>query len=433
MKIRPRFWNRLSEEERQAILSRSETDISAVSGTISLILAEVKQHGDSAIIAYTREFDGVDLSNLPFAVTADEFTAAGLSLAPDVKNAIEYAIENVRRFHLPQKPESFSLNEIRPGVYAGERATPIGSAGLYVPRGRGSFPSMLYMLAVPAQVAGVERVCVVTPPGPGGEVDAACLYAASLCGVEKVYRIGGSQSIAALAYGTETIAAVDKIVGPGSMYVSAAKRILYGTVDVGLPAGPSESVVIADESADPWKVTLDLMIEAEHGSDSSAILVTPSIELAEACAALLENEIETLEEPRKTFVRDVFSNYGAILVTEKMSDAIDFVNDFAPEHLQIQTRDPFTELSGIKNAGEILLGDKVPFSLANYAVGANAVLPTGGKAKTYSAVSVRDFMKFSSIVYLTEEGYADVSEKARVLADYEGFQTHANAVVKRSL
>lgn len=291
---------------------------------------------------------------------------------------------------------------------------------------------MLYMLAVPAQIAGVPDICVATPPLEDGSVDPASLYAAAQCGVTRVVRAGGAQAIAAMSYGTESIARVEKIVGPGSAYVAAAKRVVRGHVDVGLPAGPSESVVLADDSASPRNIALDLTIEAEHGSDSQALLVTPSTSLAKTVIDLLDGLIDELPEPRRGFVRDVLSGYGGVIVTETMDEAVDLVDRIAPEHLSIQTRDPFAELSEIGNAGEILLGEHTPFSLANYAAGANAVLPTGGAARTYSPVSVRDFSKYSSVVYATAGALQAAAHTVTTLADYEGFPAHARAIRRRS-
>ncbi len=424
-------WSKLPKEKKQYYLNRSEIDISRVSESVSGIINAVRTEGDAALRKFTKEFDGYDSAGISLKVSREEIDEAENTLDSTVKNALEYAIENITLFHESQKPLSIHFKEIKPGILAGEKPTPIESAGLYVPRGRGSFPSMLYMLAIPAKVAGVERVCVVTPPDKEGKVDPGCLYAAKLCGVGEIYRVGGAQAVAALAYGTESIDPVVKITGPGSMYVTAAKRLLYGIVDVGLPAGPSESMVLADGSADPWKVALDLLVESEHGSDSSAILVTDSLSLAEKTAEHVEKLVENLPEPRKTFVTDVFSGYGVILLVDSMEKGADIVNMFAPEHLQIQTKEPFTTLSLIKNAGEILLGDNLPFSAANYVTGANAVLPTGGTAKTFSAVSVRDFIKYSSVIYATESGYNNFRDHVITLADYEGFVTHGNALKLR--
>ena len=290
---------------------------------------------------------------------------------------------------------------------------------------------MVYMQAVPAQIAGVPRIVLVTPPLPDGTIDPACLYAAKLCGVHEVYKTGGSQAIAALAYGTESIAPVVKINGPGSQYVAAAKRLLAGVVDVGLPAGPSESMLLADETAKPWKVALDLLVEAEHGSDSSVVLVTTSEELAHQSAQYIGALAEGLPEPRRTFVKQVFSGYGAIVVCETLEEGAFIVNEFAPEHLSIQTEEPFETLSLITNASEILLGENLPFSGANYAAGPNAILPTGGAAKTFGPVSVRDFIKYNSVIFATGRGYDALRGPVTTLADYEGFPAHADAFRKR--
>ena len=432
MEIQTRRWKELDEDERRTILLRSESDIASVRESVEGIIRDVRTNGDRALRELTKRFDKADLTDLALRVDIREFEQARRKLSLEVRDALEYAVENVRRYHRTQQTHGLSLNESRPGVYAGERASAIPSVGLYVPRGRGSFPSMLYMLAVPAGVAGVERICVATPPNPDGTTDAACLYAAELCGVDEVYRIGGAQAIAAIAYGTESIPKVAKIIGPGSRYVSAAQRIVAGDVDVGLPAGPTESIVLADATADPKRVALDLLIEAEHGSDSSALLVTNSAALAEAVSAKVGKLVGQIPEPRRGFVHDVLTGYGGILLFDELSLAVEFVNEFAPEHLQIRTADPFQTLSSVRNAAEILLGGNTPFSAANYAIGANAILPTGGKAKTCSPVSVRDFQKYSSVLFLTEEGYLSLANHVTALADYEGFYTHALAIRARA-
>jgi histidinol dehydrogenase len=292
----------------------------------------------------------------------------------------------------------------------------------------------MYMLATPARIAGVPRIVVCTPPAPDGSVDPASLVAADLCGVHEIYRIGGAQAIAALAYGTSTIARVHKITGPGSGYVAAAKRLLYGTVDVGLPAGPSESILLADAGANPELVARDLLIEAEHGPDSSSLLVTDSRSLAEAVLALLPQKMAALPEWRQAFCRTVFESpqgTGGIVLASSMSEAIDFVNEYAPEHLEVQVQNHFALLPRLKNAGEILLGEHTPFCTGNYCVGTNAILPTGGFAHTFSCTSVYDFLKRTGIAYLTAEGYASLSETTRRLAEFEGFPAHANAVTGR--
>jgi histidinol dehydrogenase len=375
--------------------------------------------------------DGFDDPLMPLRVRQAEIDEAIEKLDTRVKEALEYAVQNVRLFHEQQADREFSMEQMSPGLLVGERTLPLASVGLYVPRGRGSFPSMLYMLAVPAAIAGVDRIVVTTPPGPDGAVDPACLFAASLCNVDEVYRVGGAQAIASLALGTESIARVDKIVGPGSAYVAAAKRLLRDYVDMGLPAGPSESLILADETADPFLVSRDLLIEAEHGADSQAVLVTTSRDLAERVAALLPDLIAQTPEPRKSFLESVFGSYGILLVAESLEQAASIVDTVAPEHLQIVTRDPLETLSYVRNAGEILLGPNSAFSLANYAAGVNAVLPTGGFARTWSGVSVADFTKRTGVVRVTEEAYPEIARHAAVLAEYEGFYWHHRALTDR--
>jgi histidinol dehydrogenase len=424
-------WSELSSEKKQKIFRRSEEDISSVLGQVQKIVDDVKLGGDTALLNYTAQFDKVTLTPRTLRVSEAEFDAAEAVLSPEVKAALQFAIENVEKVHRAQKPEGMTWIEVRPGLLAGERPLPIDSVGLYVPRGRGSFPSMVYMQGVPARIAGVPRIVMVTPPLEDGSVDPACLYAARLSGVHEVYKSGGPQAIAALTYGTETMAKVVKINGPGSMYVTAAKRLVSGLIDVGLPAGPSESAILADGTAKPWKVALDLMVEAEHGSDSCALLVTTSEDLAKQTALYIGALAEGLPEPRKTFVKDVFGGYGAILVCENAEEGASIINAFAPEHLSIQTEEPFATLSLISNASEILLGENLPFSGANYACGPNAILPTGGKAKTWGPTSVRDFMKFNSVIFATGLGYDQLKGPVVTLADYEGFPSHADAFRKR--
>jgi histidinol dehydrogenase len=287
---------------------------------------------------------------------------------------------------------------------------------------------MLYMMAVPAQIAGVKRIAVASPPDNKGRVDAACLYTAKLCGVHEVYAMGGAQAWAALAYGTESVGKVDKCLGPGSKYVAAAKRLLGDVLDCGLPAGPSESIILADATPDPRDIARNLMVEAEHGSDSAALLITDSESLALKVKTHISELGEQLPEPRRTFISDVMSGYGGIIIVESIEEGAGLTNRFATEHLQIRTADPFDTLGLIRNAGEILLGNNVPFSAANYSVGANAVLPTGGHARTWSGISVGDFKKRSSVVYMTESGLSDLRSHAAVLAEYEGFPAHRKAL-----
>ena len=420
--------------QKARLLRRAELQIDELIERVRPITQAVRERGDEALIEFTALFDRVLLTPDRLRVSPDEIELAHQLLDPPVHAAIEHAVRNVRTFHERQMPHEFWFTQVAPGVMAGEKITPITSVGLYVPRGKGAFPSVMYMLATPASIAGVPRIVVCTPPGPDGAVDPASLVAADLCGVHEIYRTGGAQAIAALAYGTATIARVHKITGPGSGFVAAAKRLLYGTVDVGLPAGPSESITLADSSAAPELLARDLIIEAEHGPDSSALLVTDSGSVAEAVMSLLPAKIVALPEWRQAFCRTVFEapeGTGGIVLATHMDEAIAFVNEYAPEHLEIQVREPFTLLPRLKNAGEILIGSYTPFSAGNYCVGTNAVLPTGGFAHMFSCTSVYDFLKRTGLAYVTAEGYPAVSETTRRLAEFEGFPAHANAVIGR--
>jgi histidinol dehydrogenase len=433
MQIRVFAWSSLTDAEKRTLLERSERDIAEAMPRAAEIIEAVRTRGDAALVEYTKKFNAADISRLPLAVSEREFDAAEKALSSAVKDAIVFCAGNVRAYHEEQLPGPMSLGEVRPGVYAGERAVPVPSVGLYAPRGKGSFPSSTYMMAAPASVAKVPRVVVVTPPDAEGRCDPATLFAARHCGAHEVYRVGGVQALAALAYGTESIRPVVKFMGPGNQYVTAAKRLLVGVVDVGLPAGPSESMIIADDTADPHRLALDLLIEAEHGPDSQALLVSASAALGRAVAALLPKLISELPEPRRSYVTEVLSHYGGIVQAKDEAEALSIVNDIAPEHLQVATADPLATLSGVRNAGEILLGQHTPFSLANYAIGANAVLPTGGKAKSASPLSVRDFLKYSSVAYVTAGGYGSLKDAAITLADYEGFAAHAKALRERNV
>lgn len=424
----------LDAAQRSRLLRRAELQIDELIERVRPIVQAVHERGDEALLEFTARFDHIQLTAEQLRVSRAEIDEAHQLLDPQIRAALEQAIHNVRTFHERQMPHEQWFTQVAPGVMAGEKITPITSVGLYVPRGKGAFPSVMYMLATPASIAGVPRIVVCTPPGPEGTVDPASLVAADLCGVHEIYRVGGAQAIAAMAYGTESIARVHKITGPGSGYVAAAKRLLFGTVDVGLPAGPSESILLADETADPELVARDLLIEAEHGPDSSSLLVTDSRSLAETVMGLLPDKMAALPEWRQNFCRTVWEapeGTGGIVLVANMQEAITFVNEYAPEHLEVQVREPFAILPELKNAGEILLGAYTPFCTGNYCVGTNAVLPTGGFAHTFSCTSVYDFLKRTGVAYLTQEGYNSVSDTTRRLAEFEGFPAHANAVTNR--
>jgi histidinol dehydrogenase len=321
------------------------------------------------------------------------------------------------------------LMEVRKGAFAGERWTPIRSVACYVPRGKGAFPSVMMMTTVPAVVAGVPEIVVLTPPTPEGGIDAASLFAAREAGVARVFRVGGAVAVAAAAYGTASIPKVAKIVGPGSPWVVAAKRHLADRIDTGLPAGPSEAIVLADATANPDIAALDLLIEAEHGADSSAYLVTDSREIAEKAIARLPELIANLGPERRAYVEAVLGGKcGGIVLAPSWDEAVRFTNDYAPEHLGILSAEPWQHLGSITDAGEILLGENTPMTIANFCLGPDCVLPTGGWARTFSALGVQDFMKRTSLGHITRTGFAEPAHHARVLATYEGFEAHAQAL-----
>lgn len=421
----------MNPAERVGLYRRKGVELGDLIPKVAPIVAGVRERGDEAVREFTKRFDGVDMEPARFRVPVEEMDAAVEGLSPDLRDAMQVSIANIGAFHERQvEPRTWDM-EIMPGIVAGEKVLPIGSVGLYVPRGKGSFPSMMMMAAVPAVVAGVDRIVAVTPPDGKGKADKATLAAARMIGLDECYAIGGAQAVAALAFGTETVPRVDKILGPGSGYVLAAKHLLSTEVDTGLPAGPSEAIVLADDSVDPLLAVTDLLIEAEHGPDSSAYLVTVDRMLAEKALELIPRLVGHLPGERREFCEAVFRSNGGVVLASDESDAVDFVNGFAPEHLQILTRDPERLLEKIRFAGEVLLGPFTPGTLANYSIGPNAILPTSGFAHTASALSVRDFTRRMSFSRVTEQGFAALAPKTLTLARYEGFAAHAAALSLR--
>ncbi len=325
--------SQLSADARTALMVRSETDIGNLDGYVRTLIDEVRSGGDAAVRAMTKRFDKVDLGDRPLRVTSEEFDTAAKRMPHRVMQALEAAATNIERGHQVQLHPPVIKTDTVPGVTVGERTLPLASVGLYVPRGKGSFPSVALMLGVPAKIAGVKRPVMVTPPAPDGTVDDATLVAARLVGVSEVYRVGGVQAVAALAYGTQSMPRVPKILGPGNSYVSAAKRVLFGVIDPGIPAGPSEALVYADDSANPDFAARDLLVEAEHGPDSTAVFLTTSEKLAKAIADRLPALINALPEPRKGFITENFKKRSGILLARDEDEALDFINDFAAEHL----------------------------------------------------------------------------------------------------
>jgi histidinol dehydrogenase len=433
MKINQWEWHKLDKAAREKIIRRAESEIEAAAEKVQAIIDDVRQRGDAALMDYAKKFDKADISGGIKASDA-EFEKAYKELDAKVIEAIRFCAESVRIHHKQQmdRVESQWMDEIRPGIYGGEKITAIDSAGIYVPRGKGAFPSMMYMQCVPAIVAGVPVIAVCTPPTPDGSADEASLVAADICGVRNVYKVGGAQAIAALAYGTQTVPRVVKVNGPGSSYVAAAKRLLSHVVDPGMPAGPSDSLVLADGAADPANTAWDMINEAEHGPDSATLLVTPSHELAASVLRLLPSLIASLPSPRREYLETVFSGYGGIMLCRDMDEAVEMANIYAAEHLLLKVEDAAALLPKIRNAGEILIGESTPMVLGNFGIGVNAVLPTGGHARTFSATSVWDYLKRSSLAYVSPESFGALKEYILTLADYEGFPGHARVLRERN-
>jgi len=419
----------LSEDQRRNLLKRAEVDLSGFIEKVRPIIQAVRDEGDKARIRFVRELDKANVAEGGIQVSEQEFDIAFGKVEKEVIEGIKFGIGNIRSFHEEQRPEAMWLKEVRPGAFAGDRFTPIKSVALYVPRGKGAFPSVTMMTSVPAVIAGVPQISIVTPPTEDGSVDAATLGAARLAGVNTVYKCGGAHAIAAVTFGTETVKPALKIVGPGSPWVVAAKSVLSSQIDTGLPAGPSEAIIFNDGSVDGALAALDLLIEAEHGPDSSAYLVTHSRAVAEAAIAAIPGYWSKMTEQRVEFSRAVVTGKrGGVVLTASIEDSYRFINDFAPEHLEILSTEPFAHLGHITEAAEILMGPHTPVTIANFVLGPNAVLPTSRWARTYGPLSVTDFVKRSSIGYVTSTGYGELAKHARTLAQYEGFSSHYNAV-----
>lgn len=420
---------KMDATQRDSLLQRSEENLEPFIEGAKPIIDAVRAEGDAALARFAKTFDKADVSADAIAATPSDFDHAFDTLDNNIIDVLEYSAENIRRFQQEQMPGDMWMKEVRPGVLVGERYTPIDSVACYSPRGKGSFPSVTLMTAIPAVVAGVPEPIILTPPGPDGRVDAATLVAARIAGVDQVYKCGGVQAVAAAAYGTDTVPRCRKIVGPGNLWSVAAKRLLTGVIDPGLPAGPSETIVLADPSANPLIAALDLIIESEHGSDSSAFLVTWSRSLAEAAIEAIPAYWDTMSDTLAGYSADVLSgNSGGVVLVEGAQTAYDFINAYAPEHCQVLSQSPFEHLSHIRNASEVLLGEHAAGSIANYMMGPNCVLPTSAAAHTHSPLGVRDFLKSSSVGHLTKTGYDELAPKVYDFAQYEGFDAHANAV-----
>ena len=418
---------KMGEVTNEEIFAR-DNPTANVSDAVFKIIAEVRAGGDKALFACTERFDGVKLSSL--AVTREEIDEAYRTVEPEFLDVLREAAANIRAFHQKQVREGFCIGEPEGGKVTGQKVTAIERVGLYVPGGTAAYPSTVLMDAIPAKIAGCKTIVMVTPPGKDGKVNPAILAAADVAGVDKIYKVGGAQAIAALAYGTESVPKVDKIVGPGNAFVAEAKKQVFGIVSIDMIAGPSEILVVADATCNPVFVAADLLSQAEHDKNASAVLVTDSFELAQNVRDELERQIPLL--PRREIARASIDKNGKIIVTDDLFKAIEVSNTIAPEHLELSVENPFDYLDLVKNAGSVFLGKYCPEALGDYFAGPNHTLPTGGTARFSSPLSVDDFVKKTQFVFYTEEALSEVSDKIARFAGKEGLDAHAKSVTVRA-
>lgn len=417
---------KMADAKKEDILTRDINTKSGVEDIVSDIIDNVKNNGDKALREYSLKFDRAVVENLE--VTKEEIEEAYASEDKDFISTLEKARDNIHHFHSHQVRNNFIIND-KDGVILGQKITPIEKVGLYVPGGTARYPSSVLMNAVPAKIAGVKEIVMVTPPDESGKIPAPILAAAKVAGVDRIFKTGGAQAVAALAYGTETVTKVDKVVGPGNVFVATAKRMLYGIVDIDMIAGPSEILVLADGTCNPEFVAADLLSQAEHDKLASAVLITDSEELAYKVSEELERQIPEL--PRCEIARTSIDTNGKIIIADNMKQAVEISNEIAPEHLEVCVENPFELLNLITNAGSIFLGKNVPESLGDYFAGPNHTLPTSGTARFSSPLSVDDFIKKSSFIYFSEEALNEVGEDVVRFAEKEGLQAHGRAVSKR--
>ena len=426
--IKPEVLAQLSPDRRRDILKRSMEDISSVLEDIRRTVYDVRDRGDAVSVEHYTKYKA-DLSATDLEVTRQETEAAYQVVPADVVEHLKFAADNIRRFHQAQLDRPMWAVEVLPGVQAGRLVRPMDVVGCYVPGRQASYPSSVLMTILPAKVAGVERIVVCTPPDKGMVANPTTLVAADLAGADHVFKIGGPWAVASMAYGTATVPKVHKIVGPGNRYVTAAKMAVFGEVDIDSPAGPSEILILADESGDPHLLALDFVSQIEHDPDAAAVLVTMSTELAGAVCAEIDQVVA--ECPRRELVEPALANNSAVLLAADLDEAVAFTNDYAAEHLEIVTRDPVGVLPRIRHAGSIFLGPHAPVPVGDYASGTNHVLPTGQCAKMFSGLSVDDFVTRPTFQYLTREGLERLGPTVVRLAEAEGLPMHARAVRER--
>lgn len=420
---------KLTEENKKNVLDellkRSPNHYGEFEAKVQVIVDDVKTRKDAALFEYTKNFDKFDLNASNIKVTDEEIEEAYASLDPEYIAVMEEAFENIKAYHTMQVRNSWFSTK-PDGSILGQRITPISKVGVYVPGGKAAYPSSTLMNIVPALVAGCERIVMITPPNSEGKVNAGTLAAAKIAGIREIYKAGGAQAIAALAYGTESVPKVDKIVGPGNIFVALAKKAVYGYVSIDSIAGPSEILVLADETANPKFIAADLMSQSEHDEMASGILITTSEEVASKVQEHIDEFMKTAV--RKEILEKSLNNYGYILIAENMDDAVDAANDIASEHLEILTKDPFNTMTKVKNAGAIFLGEYSSEPLGDYFAGPNHVLPTNGTAKFFSPLSIDDFIKKSSVINYSYEALEKAHKKIEMFAEREGLDAHANSI-----
>ena len=410
------------------LLKRSPNNYGKFESTVAQILDKVKNEGEAALFAYTKEFDKADVTKETIRVTDAEIEEAYAQIDPALLGVIRKALVNIRKYHEKQIQNSWFTSETN-GTMLGQKVTPLNRVGVYVPGGKAVYPSSVLMNIVPAKVAGVPHIVMTTPPGKDGKVCASTLVAAKEAGADEIYKVGGAQAIGALAFGTESIPKVDKIVGPGNIFVALAKKAVYGYVSIDSIAGPSEILVLADETANPHFVAADLLSQAEHDELACAILITTSEEFAAKVDEEVKGFVEVLS--RKEIIQKSLDNFGYILIAEDMDEAIEAANEIAPEHMEIVTANPFEDMMKVKNAGAIFIGEYSSEPLGDYFAGPNHVLPTNGTAKFFSALSVDDFIKKSSIVYYSKAALRDIHKDIIQFATSEQLTAHANSIAVR--
>jgi len=426
--IKPELIGSLTKERKEAVLRRSMEDISSIYLDVRNIVLDVQKRGDIVSIEHYRKFKE-DIGPDDLEVTREEIDRAYESIDDNLIDKLKEAAKNIEKFHKAQIEREMWSMEIMEGVMAGRLTRPMDIIGAYLPGRKAIYPSSVLMDVIPARVAGVEKVVACTPPNQGMVASNATIVAADIAGADHVFKIGGPWAIASMAYGTECVPKVHKIVGPGNSYVTAAKMIVFGEIDIDSPAGASEVLILADESADPRLTAVDLLSQVEHDESNAGVLVTTSMQLAEEVCEIINSEIE--EMPRKDIIKVSLSQNSAVLVTDDLKQAIDFTNDYAAEHLQIVTKEPFAVLPRIKHAGSIFLGPYSPVPVGDYASGTNHVLPVGQCAKMFSGLSVDDFIKKPTFQYLTKEGLSKLKDTVTTIAEAEGLYMHARAVRER--